>query len=85
MVTQGKDRETQDLEADDRRDRPVDPLDPRLEVARRREDLAVAERPVRTAQSGFGCPDDHADRDQPEGGRKGDRGELLEAVHEAPF
>ena len=33
VVAEGQDREPQDLEADDRRDRPVDPLDPGLRVA----------------------------------------------------
>ena len=54
-------------------------------VVERREELAVAERPVGAAEPGIGGPHDHADRDQPEGGREGQRGELLEAVHEAPF
>ncbi len=85
MVAQGEHRQAQDLEPDDRRDRPVDPFDPGLEVTGRRQDLAVAERPVRTAETRIGGPHDHADRDQPEGGRETERGELLEAVHEAPF
>ena len=74
MVAHGEHGQAEDLEADDRRDRPVDPLDPGLEVAGRREELAVAERPVRAAQPGIRRPHDHADRDQPEGGREAQRG-----------
>ena len=65
------------------RDGPVDPLDPGLRVAERRDELAVAERPVGAAQPGIGGAHDDPDRDQPESGREGERGELLEAVHEA--
>ncbi len=42
----------------------------------------MAERPVGTAQPGVGGTHDDADRDQPESGRKRQRGKLLEAVHE---
>ena len=65
------------------RDGAMDPLDPGLRVAERRDQLAVAERPVGAAEPGIGGADDDADRDQPESGREGERGELLEAVHEA--
>ena len=50
-----------------------------------RDQLAVAERPVGAAKAGIGGAHDHADRDQPESGREGQRGELLEAVHGPPF
>ena len=52
-------------------------------VVERREELAVAERPVRAAEARIGGAHDDPDRDQPESGREGQRGELLEAVHEA--
>ena len=45
----------------------------------------MAERPVGAAEPGIGGAHDDPDRDQPESGREGQRGELLEAVHEAPF
>ena len=85
VVADGEDRERQDLEADDDRDGPVDPFDPGLRVAERRDELAVAQRPVGAAEAGIGGADDDPDRDQPESGREGQRGELLEAVHEAPI
>ncbi len=50
MTQQREPGQRQDLDADDRRDRAVGPLDPRLRVVERREQLAVAERPVRAAQ-----------------------------------
>ena len=67
------------------RDGPVDPLDPGLGVAERRDELAVAQRPIGAAEPGIGGAHDDPDRDQPESGREGERGELLEAVHEAPI
>ena len=79
MVTDRQDREAQDLEADDRRDGPVDPLDPRLRVVDRRQQLAVAERPVRAAETGIGGAHDDADDDQQDRGPERQRGELLEA------
>ena len=54
-------------------------------VVERRDQLAVAERPVGAAQPGIGGAHDDPDRDQPESGREGQRGELLEAVHGPPF
>ena len=44
--------------------------------------LAVAERPVGAAEPGIGGAHDDPDRDEPERGREGRRGQLLEAVHE---
>ena len=79
MVTDRQDREAQDLEADDRRDGPVDPFDPRLRVVDRRQQLAVAERPVRAAETGIGGAHDDADDDQQDRGPERQRGELLEA------
>ena len=49
----------------------MDPLDPGLRVVERRDELAVAERPVRTAEARIGGADDDADRDEPESGREG--------------
>ena len=66
-------------------DRAMDPLDPGLGVVEGRDQLAVAERPVGAAQPGIGGAHDDADRDQPESGREGQRGELLEAVHGPSF
>ncbi len=85
MVEERQDREPEDLETDDDGDRAVDPLDPRLGVIQGRDQLAVTERPVGAAQPGIGGAHDHPDRDQPESGREGQRGELLEAVHGPPF
>src|SRR5262249_45041751 len=85
IVADGEDREREDLEADDDRDGAVDPLDPRLGIAQRRDDLAVAEGPVGTAEARVRGAHDDADRDQPESGREGQRGELLEAVHGRPI
>jgi hypothetical protein len=85
MVAHGEHRETEDLETDERRHRPVDPLDPGLRVVCRRQELAVAERPVGTAKPRVRRAHDHPDRDQPEGGRQGQQRELLEAVHGPPF
>ena len=85
VVEDGEEREAEDLEPDDRRDGPMDPLDPGLRVVERRDELAVAERPVRAAQAGIGGADDDADRDQHESGREGQRGELLEAGHGPSF
>ena len=82
VVADRHDRERQDLEADDDRDRPMDPFDPGLRVVERRDELAVAERPVGAAEPGIGGAHDDPDRDQPERGREGERSELLEAVHE---
>ena len=64
MVEDGEDRQAQDLEPDEDHDAAVDPLDPRLRVVKRREELAVAQRPVRAAQPGVGGAHDDADRDQ---------------------
>ena len=79
MVADGQDGQAQDLEADDHGDRAVHPLDPRLRVVQRREQLAVAERPVRAAEPGIGGAHDDADDDQQDGGPEGHGGELLEA------
>ena len=61
----------------------MDPLDPGLRVVERREDLAVAERPIGAAEPRIGRADDDADRDEHERGQEGRAGELLEAGHEA--
>ena len=79
MVDAGEDRQAEDLEADDHGDRPVDPLDPRLRVVERRQQLAVAERPVRAAETGVRRAHDDADRDEQDRGPERQRGELLEA------
>ena len=63
----GEERDAEDHEPDDRRDRAMDPLDPRLVVVERREQLAVAQRPVGAAQPGIRRPDDHADRHEQQG------------------
>ena len=83
VVADGQDREAEDLEADEDRDAAVDPFDPGLGVVERRDDLAVAERPVGAAEAGIGGPDDDADRDQRERGHEGRQGKALEAGHEA--
>ena len=83
MVEERDDRETEDLEADDHGDGPMDPLDPRLRVIECRDQLAVAERPVRTAEARIRRPHDDADRDEQERGRERQPGELLEAVQGA--
>ena len=62
MVLPGEERDAEDHEPDDRRDRAVDPLDPRLGVVERRDQLPVAQRPVGAAHAGIRRPDDHADR-----------------------
>ena len=79
MVDPGKDRQADDLEPDDRGDGPVGPLDPGLGIVERRQQLAVAQRPVGAAETGVRGADDHADRDQQDRGPEGPRGELLEA------
>ena len=81
VVAHGEDREAEDLEADDRGDRAVDPLDPGLRVVERRQELAVAERPVGAAQAGIGRPHDHADVTSRSVVDDGGSGELLEAGH----
>ena len=75
VVAQGQDREPEDLEADDHRDVAMDPLDPCLGVVERREDLAVAERPVGAAEPGIGGAHDDPDRDQRERGQRGSPGQ----------
>ena len=85
MIEERQDGESDDLEPDDHGDRAVDPFDPGLGVVDRRDQLAVTERPVGATQPGIGGTHDDADRDQPESGREGQRGELLEAVHGASF
>ncbi len=79
MIADRQDRQAQDLEADDRRDGPVDPFDPRLRIVEWREQLTVAERPVRAAKTGIGGAHDDADDDQQDRGPERQRGELLEA------
>ncbi len=79
MITEGQDGEAQDLESDDRRDGPMDPLDPRLGVIDRWEQLAVAERPVGAAEPGVRGAHDDADDDQQDRGPERERGKLLEA------
>ena len=79
VIADGQRRDAQDLEADDRRDRPMEPLDPGLRVVERRQQLPVAQRPVRAAQAGIGGAHDDADGDQQDGSPEGQRSELLEA------
>ncbi len=81
VVLPREERDTQDQEADDGGDRAVDPLPPRLGVVERREQLAIAHRPVRAAHAGPGGAHDDAHRDEQE--RRDDGGEsgLLEAGH----
>src|SRR5581483_4541627 len=74
-------RLAEDEEADEGGDRPVGPFDPGLAVVRRREDLAVAERPVRAGDARAGRADDDADRDEEEGRGDGGGRELLVAGH----
>ena len=59
----------------------MDPLDPGVGVVERRDQLAMAQRPVGAAHPGVGHPHDHPDRDEQD--RRDDRGEggLLEAGH----
>ena len=71
----------EDHHPDDRGDGPVDPLDPGLRIVQGRDDLAVAEGPVRAAEARIGDPDDDADRDQRKGGHEGRGSKLLEAGH----
>ena len=56
----------------------MDPLDPRLRVVERRQELAVAERPVGAAEAGVRGTHDDADRDEDQRRDEGRRGELLE-------
>ena len=85
MVEERQEGEPEDLEPDDHGDRAMDPLDPGLGVVEGRDQLAVTERPVGATQPGIGGAHDDPDRDQPESGREGQRGELLEAVHGPSF
>ncbi len=80
MVDDGEDRDREDHDADDRRDEAVDPLRPGLEVERR-DDLPVAERPVRAAQPRARGPHDNADDHEGEGHGQRRRDELLEPGH----
>ena len=84
MVEDGDGGHPEDEEADERGHRAVDPLDPGLEVAGRRQELAVAERPVRAPKAGVGRPDDDADRHEQEGRDDRGGGEALETGHGAP-
>ena len=70
MVEERDDGETEDLEADDDGNGPMDPLDPRLRVIEWRDQLAVAERPVRAAEARIRGPHDDPDRDKQERGRE---------------
>src|SRR6187551_1463021 len=79
MVDPGEDRQPEDLEPDDGRDRPMDPLDPCLGVVQGRQDLTMTERPVRTAEPRVRGSHDHADRHERQRRRERDRGESLEA------
>ena len=54
-----------------RRHGAMDPLDPGLVVAERRQQLAVAERPIRAAEAGVRGADDDADDHEQEGQRDG--------------
>ena len=81
VVLPGEERDAQDQEADDRRDRAVDPLPPGLVVVQRRDDLAVAQGPVGAAHPGIRGAHDDAHGDEED--RRDDRcdGGLLEAGH----
>ncbi len=85
MVLPGEERDAEDHEPDDRRDRAVDPLDPRLVVVERRDQLPVAQRPVGAAHAGIRRPDDHADRHEEHGHHDRREGELLESGHGPPI
>ena len=71
-------REAEDDEADHRGDGSVDPLDPGLVIVERRDQLAVAERPIRAAHAGIGRADDDADRHEHERHRDGEHRQFLE-------
>ena len=58
--------------------RPMDPLDPGLVVVERRDQLAVAEGPVRTAHARVGRPNDDTDRHQRERHRDAEHRQSLE-------
>ena len=81
VIDPGEDRQAEDLEADDRRHRPVGPFDPGVQIAGRRQQLAVAQRPIRACHTGVGGADDHPDRHEQDRRPEGGRGELLEAGH----
>ena len=73
VVLPREERDPEDQEADDGRDRPVDPLDPGVGVVERRDQLAMAQGPVGAAHPGVGHPHDHPDRDEQD--RRDDRSE----------
>ena len=83
MVHVGERRHAQDQQADERGDRPVDPLDPDLEAGvEARQELALeAARPVRAGKPRVRGAHDHADDDEQERGGDGRGGEPLEAGH----
>ena len=78
VVDEREDREAEDLEADQDGDPAMDPLDPRLRVVERRQELAVTERPVGAAETGVRGTHDDADRDEDQRRDEGRRRELLE-------
>ena len=80
VVDDGEDRDAQDHDPDDGGDEAVDPLGPGLEVERR-DDLPVAERPVRAAEAGARRPHDDAHDHEGERHRQRRRDELLETGH----
>ena len=81
VVEHRKCRDPQDEEADHGRDEAVDPLRPRLEIAERGHDLAVAEGPVRAAHAAVGRAHHDPDDDEPERGREGQADKLLIPGH----
>ena len=78
---EGADPDAYDEEADDGRQRAMDPLDPGRRVVDGWQDLAVAERPVGAAESGTGDAHDAAPDHEHVGGDGGQQGQLLEARH----
>ena len=82
VVLPGEERDAEDQEPDDRRDRAVDPLDPRLVVVERRDQLPVAQRPVGAAHAGVRSPgrSRRSSRAAPSSTTVAS-GELLEAGH----
>ncbi len=80
VVDDGEDRDAQDHDPEDGGDEAVDPLGPGLEVERR-DDLPVAERPVRAAEAGVRRPHDDAHDHEGQRHRQRRRDELLETGH----
>ncbi len=84
VVADGQRGQAQDLEADDGRDGPVQPLDPGLRIVQRRQQLAVAQRPVGAAQAGIGGAHDDTDGDQQDGRPEGHAASFWKRVNGPP-